>query len=193
MQIRKIRNIERRLTTSVRGLFSGGVLGLLLFTSQLAGLGCGGRTMLGSLPTVGLSAAALEHPSRTRAALGRRCSSWRRIAAGGGSILAPAAWRLVVHPLAGYPWGRGFRRCQWFKRQRCAPTVARKLSALLLRFDAVGRSPEGMERRPWGIRAGHPRRATDDLGNTGSAGTRRTPGPGQVCQVTSSSARRELV
>jgi hypothetical protein len=53
MRIRKIRNIERRLTTSVRGLPSGGVLGLLLFTSQLAGLGCGGRTMLGSLPTVG--------------------------------------------------------------------------------------------------------------------------------------------
>ena len=53
MQIRKISNIERRLTTSVRGFPLGGVLGLLLFTSQLGGLGCGGRTMLGSLPTVG--------------------------------------------------------------------------------------------------------------------------------------------
>ncbi len=52
MRIRKIRNIERRLTTSVRGFPLGGVLGLLLFTSQLSGMGCGGRTMLDSLLTV---------------------------------------------------------------------------------------------------------------------------------------------
>lgn len=62
-----------------------------------------------AFPQWALSAAALEHPSRTRAALGRAvlklaedCSRME------AAFWAPAAWRLVVHPLAGYPWGAQF-------------------------------------------------------------------------------------
>lgn len=53
MQSRKASSIEKRLTTSMRVSPLSGVVSLLLFTLQLSGIGCGGRTMLDGRPTVG--------------------------------------------------------------------------------------------------------------------------------------------
>jgi hypothetical protein len=53
MQIRNTRNVETPSAIGLRDLPLNGVLRLMLFTSQLSAMGCGGRTMLDGLPTVG--------------------------------------------------------------------------------------------------------------------------------------------